>query len=301
MRRRPPRGLDLHRGKREGESRPEGPNGGNMAAAAKSGIIRAGIGGWTFEPWEGTFYPADLPRKKQLEYASRQLPTIEINGTYYRGQKPETFAQWAAAVPDGFVFSVKGSRYVTNRKVLAEAGESIERFFATGVTELGDRLGPIVWQFAPTKKFEPEDFGAFLRLLPERHAGRDLRHVLEVRHESFCTPDFIRLARKHRMAICYAHHHVYPEIADVTADFVYARLQRGEDAVPTAYPPEELEQWAERAKIWAEGSVPDGLPVIDPAAPVERVPRDVFVYFIHEGKVRAPQAARAFMKLVAGG
>ena len=265
---------------------------------ASSGTIRAGIGGWTFEAWEGTFYPDDLPKKRQLEYASRELPTIEINGTYYRGQKPETFAQWAATVPDGFVFSVKGNRFVTNRKVLSEAGESMERFFATGVTELADRLGPIIWQFAPTKQFDPDDFAGFLELLPRSRDGIALRHVVEVRHDSFMDPEFVALARKHSVAICYAHHHVYPEIADVTADFVYARLQRGQDDIPTAYTPADMKKWVERAKTWATGGMPADLPLAEETAKLKAAPRDVFVYFIHEGKIRAPQAAQAFMQLL---
>lgn len=263
---------------------------------AMSGTIRAGIGGWTFAPWEGTFYPSDLPKKRQLEYASRQLPTIEINGTYYRGQKPETFALWAATVPDGFIFSVKGNRFVTNRKVLSEAKESMDRFFATGVAELGNRLGPIVWQFAPTKQFEPVDFEGFLQLLPASQDGIALRHVLEVRHNSFVSPEFVALARKYKAAICYAHHHVYPEIADITADFIYARLQRGEDDIPTAYTPAEMKEWAERASTWAKGGMPGDLPLAEETAKIDSVPRDVFVYFIHEGKVHAPQAAQAFME-----
>lgn len=263
-----------------------------------SGTIRAGMGGWTFEPWEGTFYPGGLSKKRQLEYASRQVPTIEVNGTYYSGFKPDTYAKWAAETPDDFIFSIKGNRFVTNRKVLAEAGESMAKFFAQGLEELGPKLGPIVWQFAPTKKFEPEDFEGFLKLLPEKHAGLELRHVLEVRHPSFAVPEFVALARRHGAAICYAHHHDYPEIADVTADFVYARLQKGEDTIPTAYQPGDLDRWAERAKLWAQGSQPDDLPLVDPATVPKRRPRDVFVYIIHEGKVRAPQGAQAFMERV---
>ena len=263
-----------------------------------SGTIRAGMGGWTFEPWEGTFYPDGLSKKRQLEYASRQVPTIEVNGTYYSGFKPDTYAKWSAETPDDFVFSIKGNRFVTNRKVLAEAGESMAKFFAQGLEELGPKLGPIVWQFAPTKRFEPEDFSGFLELLPAKHAGLTLRHVLEVRHASFAVPDFVALARRHGAAICYAHHHDYPEIADITADFVYARLQKGEDAIPTAYEPADLDRWADRAKLWARGGQPDDLPLVDPATVPECKPRDVFVYIIHEGKVRAPQGARAFMERV---
>lgn len=264
----------------------------------QSGTIRAGMGGWNFEPWETSFYPQKFSKSKQLHYASRQVPTIEINATYYRGQTPKTFAKWASETPDGFVFSVKGNRFVTNKKKLAEASESMTKFFATGVSELGDRLGPIVWQFAPTKKFEPEDFEAFLQLLPQKDNGLALRHVLEVRHASFAVPEFVALARKYHTAICYAHHHDYPEIADVTADFVYARLQKGEDSIPTAYTPEALDWWAERATTWAEGGLPDDLPLADDNAKVEKKPRDVFVYFIHEGKVRAPHAAMALMERI---
>ena len=260
------------------------------------GTIRAGMGGWTFEPWEGTFYPDDLPKKRQLEFAARAVPTIEVNGTYYSGFKPETYAKWAAETPDDFVFSLKGNRFVTNRKVLAEAGESMGKFFAQGIEELGSKLGPIVWQFAPTKKFEPEDFAGFLKLLPEKQDGLKLRHALEVRHASFAVPEFVALAEKHGVAICYAHHHDYPEFADVTADFVYARLQKGEDDVATAYAPDELDAWAARAKLWAAGGQPDDLPYADPSRKAKKTPRDVFVYIIHEGKIRAPQGAMALME-----
>lgn len=262
---------------------------------SNSARIRAGIGGWTFEPWEGTFYPDDLPKKRQLEYAGRMLPTIEINGTYYRGQTPATFAKWASEVPEGFVFSVKGNRFVTNRRVLAEAEESMAKFFATGVTELGGKLGPILWQFAPTKKFEPDDFGAFLDLLPKKGDGIALRHAVEVRHPSFAVPEFVALARRHGVAIVYAEHQTYPEVADVTADFVYARLQKGADDIPTAYAPDALDAWAARTKEWRDGGVPSDLPLADPGSMPGAMPRDVFVYFIHEGKVRAPQAAMALM------
>ena len=264
----------------------------------KSGKIRAGMGGWTFEPWEGTFYPDKLPKKRQLEYASRQVPTIEVNGTYYSTFKPPVFAGWAAETPDDFVFSLKANRFVTNRKVLATAEESMTRFLSSGISELGDKLGPIVWQFANTKKFEADDFAAFLALLPEKQDGLRLRHVLEVRHPSFGVPEFVALAKKHGVAICYAHHHDYPEFADVTADFVYARLQKGEDTVPTAYEPAALDRWATRVKTWAAGGQPDDLPRIVPDEAPPKKPRDVFVYIIHEGKIRAPQGAMALMERV---
>jgi uncharacterized protein YecE (DUF72 family) len=268
----------------------------STSGTGRAGQIRAGMGGWTFEPWEGTFYPEKLAKKKQLEFASRQVPTIEVNGTYYSGFTPATYAKWAAETPDDFVFSIKGNRFVTNRKVLAEAAESMKKFFAQGLEELGPKLGPIVWQFANTKKFEPEDFEGFLKLLPETHAGLTLRHALEVRHASFAVPEFVALAGKHNCAVCYAHHHDYPEFADITADFIYARLQKGEDDVPTAYQPKELSAWAKRAETWASGGQPDDLPYADPDRRPAKTPRDVFVYFIHEGKIRAPHAAMAFMR-----
>ncbi len=171
---------------------------------AATGEIRIGIGGWTYEPWRGTFYPDKFPQKRELEYASRKLTSIEINGTFYGSQKPETFAKWRDETPDGFVFSLKAPRFATNRNVLAGAGGTIERFFAAGVMELKDKLGPINWQLAPTKEFERADFEAFLKLLPKEVKGRALRHVVEVRHDSF-----IRLPanrRCHRALRLRPHH-----------------------------------------------------------------------------------------------
>ena len=266
-----------------------------------SATIRAGIGGWTFEPWDTSFYPDKLAKKRQLEYASSRLRTIEINGTYYRDQRPSTFAGWASQVPDGFVFAVKANRFTTVKKVLGESGDSIARFIGSGVTELGDRLGPILWQFAPTKKFDEEDFGNWLELLPASHDGVKLRHALEVRHPSFICPEFFALARKHGAAIVYAHHADYPEIADVTGGFVYARLQRGADDNPNCYPDADLDRWAERAKVWADGGQPDGLPLADPGSAPQKTPRDVFVYFITSGKVRAPFGAMALQERVDAG
>jgi uncharacterized protein YecE (DUF72 family) len=267
------------------------------APSTQAGAIRAGIGGWTFEPWRGTFYPDKLAQAKELTYAAQQLRTIEINGTYYSTQSPKTFAKWRSETPDGFVFALKGPRYAVNRRVLAEAGDSVERFIKSGVAELGDRLGPILWQFAPTKKFDAADFGAFLDLLPARHDGLVLRHAVEVRHASFCVPEFIALARKHGVATVFADHAKYPAIPDVTGSFVYARLQQGRDEVDTAYPPAELKTWHTRVAAWAAGRTPADLQLIDSHASAPVVPRDVFVYFIHEGKVRAPHAAMAFQKL----
>lgn len=265
------------------------------------GTIRAGMGGWTYAPWEGTFYPEKLAKKRQLEYAARQVPTIEVNGTYYSSFKEPTFMKWAAETPDDFVLSLKGNRFITNRRVLAEAGESLARFLGSGVAALGPKLGPLLWQFAPTKKFDPEDFAAFLALLPATHDGVALRHAIELRHPSFAVPELVALAHRHKVAIVFADHAKYPAIADVTGDFVYARLQTGADDNAHCYPETALDGWAARAKIWAAGGVPDDLPRADPAFAPEKKPRDVFVYFITEGKLRAPFGAMALMRRVDGG
>ncbi len=266
---------------------------------AKQGEIRVGIGGWTFEPWRGVFYPKGLPHARELAYASEHMTTIEINGTFYRTQTPATFAKWAEETPTGFVFSVKGPRYAVNRRVLAEAGDSIKRFLDSGPLLLGDKLGPFLWQFAPTKKFDPVDFGKFLELLPAKLDGRRLRHVVEVRHPSFCTPEFIAMLREFETPVVYAEHDSYPGIADPIGDFVYARLQKGQDTIPTAYPPEELDAWAKRAAVWAKGDAPKDLELVDSAHKPKAKPRDVFAYFIHEGKVRAPAAAMAMIERLA--
>jgi uncharacterized protein YecE (DUF72 family) len=262
-----------------------------------SGKIRAGMGGWTFEPWDTSFYPEGLSKAKQLHYASRRVPTIEVNGTYYSTFKPPTFAKWASEAPDGFVYSLKAIRFATNRRVLAEAGESVERFLGSGVSELGDKLGPILWQFAPTKKFDADDFGAFLKLLPEKQDGVSLRHAVEVRNPSFAVPEFVALLRAHNVAVVYADHEKYPAIADVTGDFIYCRLQKGEEKLKQGYPPKALDAWAKRSEVWAKGGEPKDLPRVDKKA-AAKTPRDVFVYFIHEAKVRAPAAAMALIERV---
>jgi uncharacterized protein YecE (DUF72 family) len=264
----------------------------------QAGQIRIGIGGWTFAPWRGVFYPEGLSHAKELAYAAERLTSIEVNGTFYRSQTPATFRKWASEVPKGFVFALKGPRFAVNRRVLKEAGDSIKRFLDSGVTELGDRLGPLLWQFAPTKKFEEADFGGFLEFLPGEFNGHPLRHVIEVRHDSFRTPEFIALLRKFKMPIVFTDHAKYPNIADISGDFVYARLQQGKDTVPTAYPPKVLDAWAGRLQMWARGGAPDDLPRIDGAGKPKSkaAPRDVFAYVIHEGKVRAPAAAMALIE-----
>ena len=262
--------------------------------AAAGGMIRVGVGGWTFEPWRGVFYPDKLPHARELGHASRRLSAIEINGTYYSLQKPASFAKWAAETPDDFVFTVKASRYCTNRKVLGEAGEAVERFVGQGLTELGPKLGPILWQFMPTKRFDPADFGAFLKLLPGEVGGLRLRHALEVRHESFRDAAFVDLAREAGAAVVYAHSEKYPAIADVTADFVYARLESAREEIETGYDSQALDGWAAAARAWAGGGRPQGLACVSPAAPPAQA-RDVFVFMINGAKVRAPAAAEALI------
>ena len=263
----------------------------------KSGTIYSGIGGWTYEPWRGVFYPKGLPHARELEYAGQHLTSIEVNGTFYSTMKPATFRKWASEVPDAFVFALKGPRYAVNRRELAGAGDSIKRFIDSGIDELGDKLGPLLWQFAPTKKFDPIDFGKFLELLPRNAGKQRLRHVLEVRHDSFKVPEFTALARSFNMPIVFSEHASYPAIADITGDFVYARLQKGEEKLKAGYPPKALDQWAARAKSWAQGGEPADLPRVGKAK-AKKTPRDVFIYFIHEAKVRAPAAAMALIERV---
>jgi uncharacterized protein YecE (DUF72 family) len=271
---------------------------------AKTGPIYIGIGGWTFEPWRGVFYPKGLPHAKELAYAAERLTSIEVNGTFYRTQTPATFRKWASEVPNGFKFSLKGPRFATNRRVLKEAGDSIKRFLDSGVTELGERLGPLLWQFAPTKKFDAADFGGFLELLPDKFEGHMLRHVIEVRHDSFRTAEFITLLRQFDMPVVYTDHIKYPNIADATGKFIYARLQRGKDTVAAAYPPKEIKTWAGRLRTWAAGEEVDDLTTVAAkrGTPQKRkpAPREVFAYVIHEGKIRAPAGAMALIDQVRG-
>lgn len=258
-------------------------------------MIRAGIGGWSYDPWRGgTFYPKGLAKTRELAFAAGKLNTIEINATYHRTQSPASFKKWASETPEDFVFAVKASRFATNRRVLAEAAPSLKQFLDSGIVELGEKLGPILWQFAPTKKFDPEDFAGFLDLLPRTHKGLTLRHALEVRQPSFVVEEFAALARKYAVAIVVAHSEKYPLIADPTADFVYARLQCSQSRIPTGYAPTDIKLWAQRAKIWEAGKTDRDLPLLSPA-PKDITPRAVFVYFISGAKERAPSAAMAFL------
>ncbi|MEX2166575.1 MAG: DUF72 domain-containing protein [Methyloceanibacter sp.] len=261
-----------------------------------AGRVRVGVGGWNYAPWRGVFYPNGLKQADELAYAARQLTSIEINATHYRLQSAKSFRKWADATPEGFVFSVKGPRIVTNQKALAETGDFVQRFIDSGLAELGERLGPVLWQFPPFKKFDETDFSKFLDLLPKSIDGRKLNHVIEVHHASFSTPDFVKLLREHGVGAVYTDAETWPTIADFTGDVVYARLQRGDDSLETAYPLAELDAWAGRAMTWAQGNTPGDLPLLDATHQAKAAPRDVFIYFIHEGKLRAPSAAKALIE-----
>lgn len=261
----------------------------------KAGRIFVGMGGWNYAPWRDSFYPAGLPHKRELEYASRKLTSIEINATCYRTQSAASFARWRDETPDGFIFSVKAPRFAVMRKTPNEAGESIERFFNSGVTELGDKLGPVLWQFLPTKKFDAAFFDAFLSLLPKKIGSRALMHAIEARHDSFKTAEFVTLARRHGVAIVIAGDSKYPLIADVTAPFVYARIMGTRPDAPLGYDDKALDQWAARARQWASGAAPGGLDYVGEAQR-KTTPGDVYLYVISGAKERNPAAAMALIE-----
>lgn len=244
--------------------------------------IRIGVGGWTYEPWRDNFFPKGLPHSQELAYASRRLTAIEVNGTYYSTFKPATFARWRDETPDGFVFFLKANRFATNRRELATAGDSIRRFVDSGIVELGAKLGPIVWQFMPTKRFDTADFEAFLALLPPRVDGRELRHVLDVRHESFESPGYLDLARRYGCTTVHTDAGKFPAIADAQGDLAYIRLMRSAADCATGYPPGVLAQWAQGARNWTG----------------QAAAREVFIFFINAAKERAPAAAIELIKLV---
>jgi uncharacterized protein YecE (DUF72 family) len=262
-----------------------------------SGHIRIGVGGWTYEPWRGTFYPPGLTQKRELEYAASKLTTIEVNGTFYGAQKPETFAKWRDEAPAGFVFALKAPRYATHRRELAAAGPTIERFLSGGVLELKDKLGPINWQLMPATKFDAADFEAFLKLLPKKTDGHELRHAVEVRHQSFRVPELVDMARHYGVAIVVAGDSEYPQIPDATAPFVYARIMGTQPDEPLGYAPTALDLWAKRARRWAAGGVPEDL---ESAAPQKgkQADRDVYLYVISGHKVANPAAAQALIERV---
>ena len=255
----------------------------------RSGIIRTGMGGWSYEPWRTSFYPSEVTQARELEYASRAVTAIEINSTFYRLQKPDIFARWRDQTPDAFVFTTKASRSTTYRKDLTEARESVERF-ANGVAALAPKLGAISWQLPPTKKFVRDEIATFFSFLPREVKGVSLRHAFEVRHRTFMCEEFVDLARTAGVAIVFADSDDYPSFADVTADFIYGRLMRTVTEEPTGYSKPALQQWAERAQRWASGGEPEDLPKVAGSAPPAK-PRDVFLFFISGAKERAPLAA----------
>jgi uncharacterized protein YecE (DUF72 family) len=255
--------------------------------------IYVGVGGWVYPDWRDNFYPKGLSQKRELEYASSRLTAIEINGTYYGSQKPASFRKWHDETPKDFVFALKGPRFATNRRVLAEAGESIARFFESGVTELKDKLGPVNWQFMATKKFDAADFGAFLKLLPRKVDGRAIRHAVEVRHDSFRDSAFIELCRKEDVGIVFGADSEFPLIADITTDFIYARLMGTSAKEKLGYPGAMLKTWAERARDWEKGESPKASLLVAPPAPKKK--RDVFLFMISGAKEKNPAAAQGLI------
>ena len=268
-------------------------------AVPPQGRIRVGIGGWNYGPWRDNFYPAGLVQRQELEYASRRLGTIEINSTFYRSQRPATYARWAAQTPDDFVFAVKAPQYVTQRGSLADAGDAANRFLTGGLAELGQRLGPVLWQLAPNRQFDADELNSFIDALPDVLEGRPIRHALEVRHASFRDREFVALARQRGIATVFTDSRDHPSLADITGDFVYARLMQTRDDLDSGYAEDEIAQWAQCAREWARGGDPQALPHIGPRH-AGAGPREVFVYFIGGAKHRNPAAAMALMQRLHG-
>ena len=239
------------------------------------GKIRIGIGGWTYPPWRGTFYPPKLAQSKELEFAARTFGAIEINATFYGRQSPKSWAAWATAVPDGFQFAIKGSRFCVTRPQMADAGEGIGNFLAQGLSALGPKLGPILWMLAARRKFDRDDIASFLKLLPPKLDGIPLRHVIEPRHDSFRDDRFFDLCRERDVAIVFGDDDEFPCIEAETASFAYARLQRMREEVATGYDEPALDAFAKRARRWQDAG------------------RDAYIFMINGAKIRAPAAALA--------
>lgn len=288
---------------------------------ARPGIVRIGISGWTYKPWRGVFYPKYLPQKQELAYASKLFNTIEINGTFYGQQRPESFARWAIETPDDFVFSVKAPRYITHLRRLKEIERPLANFFASGLLRLGTKLGPILWQFPPNFRFDPDRFEAFLKLLPRdteataalarRHDEKlrsrawlktntqsRVRHAIEIRHDSFATTEFIELLRAHDVALVCADAVSWPKLMDLTADFVYCRLHGSEELYASGYDEKSLKSWAAWVKAWALGREPKDAKRVSKRPAPKRRSRDVYVYFDNDAKVRAPKDAQRLAALV---
>jgi len=295
----------------------------SRAAAGRTGRVRIGISGWRYAGWRGSFYPKELRQADELAYASRHFDTIEINGTHYSLQRPESFSRWHEETPDGFVFAVKGSRFITHMKQLRDIEAPLANFFASGVLRLEEKLGPFLWQFSPRFRFDAEKLDHFLALLPRdskaaatlaaRHdrrlAGRawtkterrrPLHHAVEIRHPSFLDPSFVHLLRRHNIALVFADAVDWPYAEDVTADFLYLRLHGSEELYASGYDDAALDRWAERVRSWSQGGTPKDGKLIDSAARPRRRARDVYVYFDNDAKVRAPVDAQSLRRRVKG-
>ena len=282
---------------------------------APPGKVRIGISGWTYKPWRGVFYPEDLSQKRELEYASRALNSIEINGTFYSLQRPTSFERWAAETPNDFVFSVKAPRFITHMRRLKDVDAPVSNFLASGIFNLGAKLGPILWQLPPNFLFKPEILEAFFKLLPHdtdeaaavarRHdkwmsgrsalepgSKRPLRHAMEIRHASFATPEFINLLRKYDVALVCADTVEWPRLMDLTSDFMYCRLHGSEVLYASGYDEESLDKWSVRVNAWLRGKEPDDAERVIKEKGSKRPSRDVFVYFDNDAKVRAPFDAK---------
>ena len=287
----------------------------------EQGQIRIGIAGWRYDEWRGTFYPEDLAQKRELEYASRQLNSIELNGTFYSTQKPQSFQAWSKDTPDDFVFAIKGSQFITHVRKLENVEGALANFLAQGMLCLGRKLGPILWQLPPQTSFNAERIEQFLKLLPhtQRQAAayakqRDewmasrswleveedlpLRHAMESRHKSFATPEYIALLRKYGVALVVADSVKWPVMMDITADFVYCRLHGSDKVYPDGYTPKAIDMWARRVIAWSRGEeVTDGTRIHPEPGP-QQASRDVYVYFDDDNKVRAPFDAQSMGKRI---
>jgi uncharacterized protein YecE (DUF72 family) len=284
----------------------------------RPGEVRIGLSGWLYKSWRGRFYPKGLPHKRELAHVASVFPTVEINGTFYSMQRPDSFGRWSELTPDDFVFAVKGPRFLTHMKRLNDPVAPLGNFLASGVLRLGPKLGPILWQLPPNFRFDRDKLDAFFRLLPRdtkaaaacgrRHDHRlkarawlragprpqRIRHALEVRHESFCVPAFIELLRKHDIALVCADTVDWPLLMDLTSDFVYCRLHGSRELYRSGYGAAELARWARRIRAWRDGKpMRDGTFVGPPA---ELQPRDVYVYFDNTDKLMAPRDAQMLMR-----
>lgn len=283
-----------------------------MVAIPSAGKVRIGISGWRYAGWRGVFYPPKLAQRRELEFAASRFPSLEINGTFYSLQKPEYFREWARVTPEDFVFAVKGSRYITHMLKLRRAEQALANFFASGLLEMGPKMGPMLWQFAPQMKFERSRFSEFFAQLPRTHGaaaklarrhdarldGRvtvsvargaarlPIRHAVEIRDESFAVPEFVELLREHDIGLVVADTVAWPLLVDVTSDFVYCRLHGSEELYVSAYGDAALDVWAGRIAAWATGKQAEGRRACETCA--EARPRDVYVYFDNDAKVHAP-------------